>query len=303
MNANNSKPGLSGLIPPIITPLTPSGDVDTNALQQLIQYLIDNHVSGVFVLGSSGEGPWLTSQQKEKVVRTAVAASDGKIKVLAGALEPSTRRTIEAVQEMATYGADYAVITTPYYFEADADCQKQHFDRVGEAASIPVLLYNIPSMTHNAISTDTVAQVMTQPNIVGIKDSEGDLEKMKALIALKEQRMDFVVFQGAEKLSAEALSIGADGLVAGMGNLIPALFYDLFTQAKKGEQAQATEIQANINELWKLHAYGYWLVCLKYAASLLGFGNGVTCDRNHTLSEDAKAGIQQLVSTYAKTIP
>lgn len=303
MNVNAQKPGLSGLIPPVITPLTQSGDVDTDALQQLIHYLIVNHASGAFVLGSSGEGPWLTSQQKEKVVRTTVEAADGKIKVLAGALEPSTRRTIEAVQEIATYGADYAVITTPYYFEADADCQKQHFMRIAETASIPVLLYNIPSMTHNAISVDTVAQVMKQPNIVGIKDSEGDLEKMKALVALKGQRPDFVVFQGAEKLSAEALSIGADGLVAGMGNIVPGLFYELFTQAKKGEQAQATQIQARVNDLWKLHTHGYWLVCLKYAASLLGFGNGVTCDRDHTLSEDAKASIQQLVSAYTKTAP
>jgi 4-hydroxy-tetrahydrodipicolinate synthase len=244
----------------------------------------------------------LTDQQKEQVIRTAVEAADGKIAVLAGALEPSTSRTIEAVQEIAAYGADYAVITTPYYFEADADCQKQHFIRVGEAASIPVLLYNIPSMTHNAVSAETVAQVLSQPNIVGIKDSEGDLDKMKALIALKAQRPDFVVFQGAEKLAVEALNIGADGIVAGMGNLVPGIFYDLFTQAKNGEQAQATQMQASINDLWKLHTHGYWLVCLKYAASLLGFGSGVTCDRDHTLSEDAKASIHQLVSTYAKVV-
>lgn len=300
MSLNSHKSKLSGLIPPIITPLTSAGDVDIDGLKRLINYLVDHHVSGVFVLGSSGEGPWLTSSQKEQVIRTAVEAADGRILVLAGALEPSTGRTLEVIELAASAGANYAVITSPYYFEADPACQIRHFTQISQSTPIPALIYNIPGMTHNPIMASTIGEVVDQPQIVGVKDSAGDMENFAAVLNLKEKRPDLAVFQGAEKLSIEALAMGADGLVTGLGNIVPNFFYDMIGHAENNNQDDARKIQDQVNELWKLHTYGYWLVCLKYAASLLGFGSGTTIDRDHTLSPEARASIKHLVESYTQ---
>ncbi len=289
---------LTGLIPPMITPLTESGEIDRPGIDQLVNYLIDGGVSGIFVLGSCGEGPWLTPEQSQIVIKQTVQAANGRVPILAGVLEPGTSRTVAAAKQAADAGADAIVAAAPYYFAAGAVAQLAHFETIANHATIPVVVYNIPPRTHNPISLETMQKLLDIDRIVGVKDSDGNWEHFEGLLALRKQRPDFVVMQGAESLATQSIRAGADGLVAGLGNLAPRLFVDIIAHARSGDEETTKALQDRANALWKLHTYSHWLVCLKYAASLLGFGSGRTCDLLEVLSPQAKSAIDNLVKMY-----
>ena len=287
---------LQGVIPPMITPLTPSGDLDPAATEQLVERLIAGGVDGIFVLGTSGEGPWLTADQCVAMMQIAVRATAGRVPVLGGVLEPGTRRTLEAIDRAAACGVSAVVVTTPYYFEADAPMQRVHFATVARRSPLPIVLYNIPSMTHNVIAPETVADLLDCGSIVGIKDSAGDWQAFESLLVLRDQRPDFQVLQGAEKLSLRSLLAGADGIVPGMGNVAPRLFADLVKSVRAGDTSAAELIQQQVDALWHLHTHGFWLACLKYAVSLVGTSQSPTC-ANLDLSDASKAAIRALVES------
>ena len=290
---------LSGVIPPMITPLTENRKLDVDGLSRLLNHLEQGGVSGVFVMGSSGEGPWLTADMQAALIRETRKQVGDRLYVLAGALEPSTDRTLETISRHADSGADAVVITSPYYFGAGASEQIKHIETLVTQSPIPVMLYNIPPTTHNPIAPQTVAQVTGLDNLLGIKDSAGDWDNFLALLKLRSEHPEFVVFQGAEKLAAKSMLAGADGIVPGLGNLVPEWFVKIVTCVTSGDNDQAQEIQQNINDLWKLHTYDYWLVCLKYAGSLSRFGSGTTIGHVSNLSAQDQQAIRDLVSTIS----
>ena len=285
---------LSGVIPPMITPLTPTGEVDGAAIRRLVSYLIAGGVSGIFVLGTSGEGPWLAPAQARAVIEAAVEAGAGRVPVLAGVLEPSTVRALEAVAVAEAAGADALVVTSPYYFEVDGAAQVRHVEAVAAATSLPLVLYNIPATTHNPLAPETARRLLEVETVVGIKESSGDWALFEQLLALRAARPGWSVLQGAERSAARAVLAGADGLVPGLGNLAPALFAGL-TAAAGGSHAAALDLQARVDALWHLHTHGFWLACLKYAASLLGFGSGAVSGNAAVLAPEAHAAIRRLV--------
>ncbi|NLF14199.1 MAG: dihydrodipicolinate synthase family protein [Anaerolineaceae bacterium] len=298
---------LSGVIPPMLTPLTAAGQVDAAGIKRLVNFLIDGGVSGFFVLGSSGEGPSLTLADRSKVIAETARAAAGRVPVLAGVLEPSTVRTIEAARLAEEAGADCLVATSPYYFSTGLEHQVVHFMAIAESTALPVLLYNIPPSTHNPIGLETVRRLLPVEKVIGIKDSAGDWEHFEALLALKKTRPSFRVFQGAQPKAAAAVLAGADGLVPGLSNLVPGLFTQLVRAGQAGDRAQALALQARIDELSTLHTHGFWLVCLKYAASLLGLDTGAVygwpapdaqAAGPSPLAEPGRAAIREIIRPY-----
>ena len=292
---------LSGVIPPMITPLTKDQEIDLEGLSRLVNHLLDGGVSGIFVLGSSGEGPWLTATKQAQLISATKELAGGRVPVLAGALETSTDRALETIIQHANAGADVAVITSPYYFGVSASEQIQHIETLVSQSPIPVMLYNIPPTTHNPIAPDTVKAVANLSNLVGIKDSAGDWENFQVLLQIRNQRPDFVVFQGAEKLAAKSVLAGANGIVPGLGNLVPHMFVQIVQHAQAGEEGAALGLQEQIDDLWTLHTYDYWLVCLKYAASLMDFGSGTTIGHDTQMSNLTHQTIRSLLEKVVGT--
>lgn len=276
--------------------------MDLPAIEHLVTYLLDSGVSGLFILGSSGEGPWLTASQRQQVIEQTAGAAGGHVPVLVGVLEPGTRRTLEAVQMAEDAGADAVVMTSPYYFPADAAIQIHHFETIAAASALPVMLYNVPANTHNPISPDTVGRLLGIDNLVAIKDSAGNWQDFERLLELRASKPGLRVFQGHESLAARSVLAGADGIVPGLGNLVPGLFVRLVASARAGDREMAFSLQAQVDALCELYTLGSWLACLKYAASLLDFGSGVTSGPTDCLSEPARATIRQLVQTYVTSV-
>lgn len=282
----------------MLTPLTADGAVDAGAVRRLVDFMVDGGVSGVFPLGSTGEGAWLTFEQQRQLVEATIAAAAGRVSVLVGVLEPSTVKTVETAKRWQGYDIDALVVTTPYYFGVDADSIEWHFRTVAAASDFPIVAYNIPPMTHNLLTPDVMQRLMDVDNIVGIKDSAGDWDAFNGFLSLREQRPDFRVFQGNERMATQSMLAGADGIVPGMGNLIPQVFAQLVERAKAGDADEAQALQAKVDALWHLHGHGYWLACLKYAGSLLDFGSGACSGHVANLTPEARAAIANLLSPY-----
>jgi len=197
-------------------------------------------------------------------------------------------------------GADAVVATTPYYYQADTSVQIQHYQAIAQEAALPLVLYNIPSKTHNSLHLEAVKELQHIESIIAIKDSSTDFAYLTQLIELGKSQNNFRIFQGSERQALDALQAGADGVVSGLSNLIPQVFKAMRNFVIADNEAEAISLQEQIRELWKIHTYDHWLVCLKYAAAQLGLC-GETCLGYRTpLSTEARREIDALVQQHAK---
>jgi len=265
---------LHGIVPPLISPLDEAGVPDCVAMAALVDHVVGAGCTGLFVLGGCGEGAWLTASQRGAVIRNAARAAAGRVPVLAGVMLPGTGAAVEAAHQAAQEGADALVVGSPYYFGVDAAAQERHIGQVLAATSRPALLYNIPQCTHHVLALATVRALARDPRVLGIKDSAGDFEAFQALLAIKQERPDFRVLQGHESLAAASLLQGADGMVPGLANVVPALFVELQAAADRGAAAECAVLQRRVAALAQLYRQGPWLAALKAACALRGLGNG-----------------------------
>lgn len=191
---------LRGVLPPLITPLHDDQGLDEEGFRRQLRRCLDAGCTGVFVNGSSGEGPWLTRAQRRRAVELAV--EEGTV-VLAGVMLPGTSMTLEAAADAERAGADAVVVAAPYYFGAGEGAIVRHVEAVAAAVSVPVILYNIPQCTHNPLTAAVVAELAPNPRVVGIKDSSGDMALLESHLAHRE-RHSFRVLQGAEQAMGRA---------------------------------------------------------------------------------------------------
>ncbi len=294
---------LGGVIPPLVTPLTSKGHLDREGLERLVDHVIAGGVSGVFALGSSGEGPWFPPTEQHNIVRTVVEVVGGRVPVLAGVIEPSTPRALSVADGAVEAGADVLVVASPYYYPATPAAQIDHVVKLSQSVSVPVVIYNIPQTTHNTISPSTVAALSQVEGVIGIKDSAGNWEAFEEIVRVKEDLPEFAVLQGAEALILRSMLIGADGVVPGSANLAPALLVALVAQATGGNQEEGERLQRSLDRLSSLHDHGLWLECLKYAAAVLGFGTGEMCGRPRELSQTAREAIEEIVAAEPSLQP
>jgi 4-hydroxy-tetrahydrodipicolinate synthase len=264
------------VVPPLISPLNADGTIDKGGLGALIEHLVENGCTGLFMSGGCGEGPWLTNSQRADLIATAVATAHGRVPVLAGVMLPGTAPAIDAARKVADGGADSLIVTSPYYFGANAAAQQRHVEGVLAAVDLPVLLYNIPQCTHAPMSPATVANLAAEKRVIGIKDSAGDFQAFLGMIAVKRIRPDFRVLQGVEHLAAASLLHGGDGLVPGLANVAPALFVAVRRAAAAGDAAECARLHERILELADIYGHtDHFLSALKGACAVIGIGNGL----------------------------
>lgn len=261
---------LDGIIVPLITPLKVDESLDEPGLQKLVEHVIAGGVSGIFLLGSSGEGPALSGAVKECLVRAVSEQAKNRVAVLVGAFAVGTRQTIELAKRLLKCGGDYAVLVAPFYFSQTQDEIATHISAVARALDVPTMFYNIPQMVKTLIEPETAAKIAETQEVIAVKDSWGDMTRFQRTLAIKHTRPDFGVYQGAESVAALSIARGANGAVLGLANVAPKLCVDLYAAAKTGNLARAWQLQEQLMVLWQLHTHGQWLPCLKMAVSQLG---------------------------------
>ena len=269
---------LSGVVPPMISPLTPAHQVDDAAVRRVVDYVLAGGCTGLFVLGGVGEGAWLDSEQRARIVRTTVEAAAGRAPVLVGCMLPGTAPAREAALRAVDAGADALVIGSPYYFAPDAASQLRHVEAILAATSLPLLLYNIPSCTHTPLATEAIEALATERRILGIKDSWGELAYFQSLLTLKLKRADFYVLQGHEHAAMPSLLLGANGLVPGLANIAPRLMVDLVRAAHAGDLRTAQALHEKVLQLTLVYSQGLGLTGIYAAAERMGLASSVPAE-------------------------
>lgn len=240
----------ANVIVPLLTPLDANERIDVDALRRMVAFQVGAGVDAIFVLGSNGEGPALRPSERRTLAHETVHAVAGRCAVIAGAIEVSTARVIDEIDNLAGCALDGFVATTPFYYSGYSDADLiAHFRAVAAHAPAPILVYNIPQNSKVALRTPVLRALFDTPNVAGYKDSSGDWTEFQALLLDRSRPRDFVMLQGMQSLSAVSLLAGADGLVPSLANVRPKLLVDLCTAARAGRIEEAMAHQAALDRL------------------------------------------------------
>lgn len=268
---------LHGVIPPIATPLDGREQVHEPSLRKLVRHLRQAGVHGLFVLGSTGEGVHLTDEEKRKVLDIVAEEVGAAMPLLVGAIEVGTKKAALWLKDAERRGATAAVVAPPFYYPISDDEVEHHFRSLAEETSLPLLLYHIPSATKVRMSLPLIERLADLPNIVGLKDSSGDLAFVFAVLDLMRDR-PFIVFQGHDSALAPALLYGAHGGINALANLVPEWFIALYTAAQQGDLAGAVGWQRRINALLRTFPTAF-LAALKLGLWARGWSETFTVSR------------------------
>ncbi len=241
---------LSGIVPPVITPLLRHDQLDSEAVDRVIDHLIAGGVNGLFVLGTTGEGPSLTYQVRYQMVERSCEAAAGRVPVLVGVTDSSLGESILLANHAEASGAAAVVAAAPFYFPTNQTAVSDWFRELADNSPLPLVLYNMPGCVRISLSIETVADLATHPNIIGVKDSSGDLSYFRGLCDQFANNPDFAVFMGPEELIPEAVAAGADGGVCGGGNLLPQIYVKMFNAAKAEDSAEVARMRAIVQEVF-----------------------------------------------------
>jgi len=257
-----------GIIPPVATPMKADEELDLPRLQWFLDHLIKNGVHSVFVLGTNSEFCSLDEGEKQEVVATAVAHVNKRVPVLAGTGAESTREVIRLTKMAEREGADGVSIITPYFILPNQREIYDHYRRIAESTKLPVLLYNNPATCGGIkIDVDTLARLAEIPNIVGIKDSSGDLQNTIEYIRVVPD--NFSVMIGRDTLIFYGLMAGARGAVPATGNIAPALLVEIYERFRAGDQEGSQQAQARLSPLRLALSLGTTPAGVKAALRLL----------------------------------
>lgn len=262
---------LEGTVCPMPTP-TAGHNIDTSALAKYTTHLVDNGIHGLFPCGSIGEFSSLSRSQRLQVLETVAERADD-IPVLAGCGHTSIEDVQDHVDDAAGAGVDAAVVVTPYYLSTNQHGLQRFFDVIADDSPLPILLYNIPALTGEGLSVDLVTRLAGHPNIVGLKDTSGDLTFLYDVIEATPS--SFNIFQGASELAIASLDAGADGLIAGPANVFPRPVAQLYDSYRAGDHAQASQIMnAVVNPVVSATNDLPTAAAIKYLVSLSGYDIG-----------------------------
>lgn len=287
-----------GIVPALITPLTPDEEIDEAGLRTLVDRLIEAGVHGLFVLGTNGEFISLSEAEKLRVARIAVDQARGRVPVIAGTGAYATREVIALNSKMQDQGIEAVSVITPYFNGATQAELFKHYDSIARATSLPVMLYTIPAKTGVQLNIDTVRRLSEIPNIRGIKDSGGDFDRLLQLINLK--RDDFAVFTGTDSMILWTLMAGGDGAVAATTNAVPSVVMSIWNNFHKGDIAAARQAQEALRPLRDAFALGTLPVVLKTAAGLLGMPAGPARSPVLPLDEAALDKLKKAIAAYPR---
>ena len=238
-----------GIIPPLVTPLSDFDTLDVAGLERMIEHVIDGGVHGIFVLGTTGEGPSLSQSTRQAVIRESCRIIDGRLPVFAGISDSSFADSVRMAQLAADCGADVVVSAGQFYMPPNDDEIAPYFSKLADAVSLPLLVYNIPICTNVHFNEAAVRPMLEHANIIGIKDSSGNMSHFNRLIRMIDKRPDFTVLMGPEDLTAQAVMMGAHGAVCGGSNLFPKLFVSIYEAAVCADLAEVQRLEREILNL------------------------------------------------------
>lgn len=240
---------ITGSMVALVTPMNNTGEIDWPKLDQLIAMHIEQGTDAIVAVGTTGESATLNYEEHCKVIAYVVEQVAGRIPVIAGTGANSTSEAIELTEAALRLKADAALLVAPYYNKPTQQGMYLHYKAIAEAVAIPQILYNVPGRTVSDLLNETVVRLADIPNIIGIKDATGELDRGKALIDLCQGKLQ--VYSGDDETAAELMLMGATGNISVTANVAPKMVSEMTAAAIAGDKAKALEINEQLMPLHK----------------------------------------------------
>ncbi len=268
---------LSGILPPLPTPFDADGNLDLGLLRALVEHLNGTGLSGYLALGSNGEAVHLTPAEAPAVVRAVREAAAPGMTVLAGTGQLSTAATLDATARAAAAGADAVLVFPPFYYRGlmTGDALRRHFETVASASPVPVVLYNVPVNTGLTLPVEVAAALSRHQNVLGIKDSAGDVGQLAELVRTTRGGRPFDVLAGSFAATLPGLAIGASGAILAVANVAPRECVAILDLVRQGRPEEAREVHMRILPVARLVTSRFGVPGLKAALALLGHPAGL----------------------------
>ena len=287
---------ISGIFPALVTPFEPDGAVSLRGVRENIRRYNQTAVAGYVVLGSTGESVMLSREAADSVLAASIEVAAPAKLLIAGTGAESTSETIARTRRAADLGYAAALVKTPYYYKPvyKAETYIRHYRAVADASPIPVLLYSVPQFTGITLETPEILTLAVHPNIVGIKDSSGNIQRAAEIVA--GARPDFQVLTGGAAVIYPALAVGARGAILALAAALPEKCAELFLLFQSGRHEQAKALQLELAVASKSIVSEQGIAGVKYAMDLRGYNGGLPSLPLLPLVEEKKQSIAAVIS-------
>ena len=283
-----------GVLPAMITPMTKDGKVNFSALRKLVDFLVDGGVHGIFAIGTTGEFYALSNAEYQEILEVTMDQVKGRVPVYAGANSIGTRESIALAKIAEKAGVAALSVLTPYFITVNQNELYGHFEAIAGSTGLPVILYDNSPKTHLPIRAATVERLAKVSNIVGIKDSSGDLTNTADIIN-RTKGMDFSVMMGRDSLIHAGLAYGATGAVAATANVAPKLVSDIYNKYVSGDIAGSLEDQYSLVPLRLAFTLGSFPAVIKESLELLGIEAGPCAAPTGPMTADEREQLKKIL--------
>ena len=287
---------INGIFPALVTPFETDGAVSLRGVRENIRRYNETAVAGCVVLGSTGESVMLSREAADSVLAASIEVAAPAKLLIAGTGAESTSETIARTRRAADLGYAAALVKTPYYYKPvyKAETYIRHYRAVADASPIPVLLYSVPQFTGITLETPEILTLAAHPNIVGIKDSSGNIQRAAEIVA--GARPDFQVLTGGAAVIYPALAVGARGAILALAAALPEKCAELFLLFQSGRHEQAKALQLELAVASKRIVSEQGIAGVKYAMDLRGYNGGLPSLPLLPLAEEKKQSIAAVIS-------
>lgn len=279
----NTVKNLKGIVPPLITPLKDIDALDVEGLEKLVEHILSGGVSGLFVLGTTGEFSSLSYRLRNELVERVCKQVAGRVPVLVGVTDTSIIESENLARKAADFGAAAVVAAPPYYYSTGQPELVEYFGKLADRMPLPLYLYNMPMHTKVMLEPKTVQKIAENKKVIGLKDSSANMAYFRLLQYAMKDFENFQLFVGPEEMMADAVVLGADGGVNGGANMFPKLYVDLYNAAAAHDFEQIRILQDKVlavsSAIYTVGKYGSsYLKGLKCALSVMGFCDDYMAD-------------------------
>lgn len=305
---NSELPHFSGIIPPMVTPLAARDTLDVEGLERLIEHILGGGVHGLFILGTTGEGPSLSYRLRRELIERTCSRVGNRLPVLVGVTDTSYEETLSLARHAAEHGARAVVVAPPYYLPVGQPELVEYYLELANDSPLPVVPYNMPGCTKVDIELDTLRRLLDHPRVAAYKDSSGRMTYFHQVIRLLKDYPGKTALIGPEEMLGEATLLGGNGGVSGGANLFPRLYVELYLAAKRGDLKEVQRLHQLVMEvsssLYGVGRYGSSIIKgVKCALSCLDICNDSLASPFNRFHERERMIIRQYVTALSDRMP
>ncbi len=292
---------LKGAFTAVVTPFDKNDQFNEEGFRQNLRFQIKNGIDGIVVLGTTGESPTIDTEERKKIIETAVQELKGKARLLVGTGSNSTKQTIANTLQAQELGADAALVITPYYNKPTQEGLFQHYTALSQVTSLPIIVYNAQGRTGLNMLTDTLMRLVDNPKIIGVKDSSYNIFQINEIVELIGSRHpQFSILTGDDPMTLPAMSLGCHGVISVVSNLAPAAVRNLAHAALTGDYEEARKWHYLLMPFYKAAFIETNPIPIKAAMEMCGMAAGHTRMPLCEMTPENKKMLQQVIQAMPK---